>query len=119
MWTKILGTKKPNVFIAEMDGELAGFIGYGAPRDKEMPFDCELRAINILEKFHRKGIGRALVSRAINKLRNAGHKHVYLWVAQDNINAVSFYEHLGFLKTEHQKTERDIKEICYSLVLEK
>ena len=120
MWMKILGKKTSetlNLLVAEVSGKLVGFIGFGAPRDKEMPFDCELTAVNILKKYHQKGIGKSLVCEAINKLKNAGYKKMYLWVAQDNKNAVGFYEKIGFVKTKYKRTKRNIKEICYTFFL--
>jgi ribosomal protein S18 acetylase RimI-like enzyme len=68
--------------------------GYGVPT--EPPF---LAAMWVHPDFRRQGVGRALVVRALTFLREAGQKHVSLWVTETHAGVFKFYEALGFQLT--------------------
>jgi GNAT superfamily N-acetyltransferase len=77
--------------VAEVDGRLAGFVGYGSPRDP-VPDDWgELWVINLHPEFWRQGIGSRLFRAAEDGLRDLGYRRGYLWVLEDNQRAIDFY----------------------------
>ncbi len=81
-----------NCFIAELDGEIIGFV---CPvQNRENPNVGEVQAIYLLQKAQGLGIGRKLMEFALKQL--AGHQTIVLWVLKGNNNAIGFYEHLGF-----------------------
>jgi len=58
--------------------------------------DDNFWAIYFLEEFRGKGYGRKAMDFAINKLKRAGDKKICLWVFEENIKAIRFYEKYGF-----------------------
>jgi GNAT superfamily N-acetyltransferase len=54
-------TRDIRVYIADLDGEIVGFISGGAIRERVQTYDAELYAIYLLEQSQRQGIGTALL----------------------------------------------------------
>lgn len=52
--------------------------------------------IDLLPRIQGQGLGRALIDRVLESLRERGVRGVHLGVADDNDNATQFYLHLGF-----------------------
>ncbi|WP_051630761.1 GNAT family N-acetyltransferase [Afifella pfennigii] len=77
------------VLVAEMDGELAGFISVWV---RPTPFVDNL---HVRPGLRSKGTGRRLMAEAARRLLEAGHASVYLWVVAGNEGAIRFYERLG------------------------
>lgn len=83
-----------HVFVAESNGQVVGFAGYGNPQEKESGFDGELFAIYILQSAQKRGIGRLLVNQVVEVMRDIGWNSMMVWVLKDN-PARGFYERLG------------------------
>lgn len=71
-------------------GTPVGFLMAGPSRDEDAPCAIELQALNILPTFHGTGAAQALVVELL------GDRPAYLWVADPNPRAQSFYAKLGF-----------------------
>lgn len=56
--------------------------------------------IDLLARVRGMGLGRGLVERLLEALRERNVSGVHLEVAADNANAIAFYEHLGFRELE-------------------
>lgn len=54
--------------------------------------------------YRRKGIGRALTTRAIEQARSAGAPAVWLHVRAENLGATTLYENLGFIERARRTT---------------
>jgi GNAT superfamily N-acetyltransferase len=80
--------------IAEVDGEIVGFVSVGPAIDTDG--DGELYAIYVLPAHWRTGVGRALIEAGEARLRELGHRHAVLWVLEDNPRARHFYEAAGW-----------------------
>jgi ribosomal protein S18 acetylase RimI-like enzyme len=91
--------------VAEADGEVVGFVSVGASRDEDA--DGELYAIYVHPDHWSTGTGRALMEAGEGELRRLGHRHVVLWVLEDNPRARRFYELAGW-KTEGQRRRIEI-----------
>jgi ribosomal protein S18 acetylase RimI-like enzyme len=76
--------------VAEVDGEVVGFVSVGASRDDDA--DGELYAIYVHPDHWGTGVGRALMEAGEAELRRLGHRDVVLWVLDDNPRARRFYE---------------------------
>jgi GNAT superfamily N-acetyltransferase len=61
--------------------------------------DCWLEDLFVRDGARRAGIGRALVRRSLDRARERGSRRVELDTNEDNTNAVSLYESLGFSST--------------------
>lgn len=98
-------TECRNLVVAEFDGEIIGFCGWGEFRD----FDTdermgEIQGIYILEEYKRNRIGKRLLISALEQLKAEGYQKVGLWVLDTNENAIRFYEKMGFERFTITKT---------------
>jgi ribosomal protein S18 acetylase RimI-like enzyme len=66
---------------------------------------AEISAIYLLENYSGKGYGKLLLNWGLDRIKELGYKNVFLWVLKENLNAIRFYERLGFL---FDGTEREI-----------
>jgi GNAT superfamily N-acetyltransferase len=80
--------------VAEVEGEVIGFVSVGASRDEDA--EGELYAIYVHPDHWSTGAGRALIEAGEAELRRLGHHHVVLWVLEDNPRARRFYEQAGW-----------------------
>lgn len=83
-----------NTLVAKVNGEVVGFVCYGAYRDESLPDAGEISALYLLRAHQRCGIGRALTDAAMRKL--ASYPRIALWVLKGNENAIRFYQKYGF-----------------------
>lgn len=83
-------------FLAEMDGEAAGFIRAGRLAEPLVArADGHIFALYVRERYHRRGIGRGLLGRAAAEWRGRGGRALSVGVLTANTRAVAFYEALG------------------------
>jgi ribosomal protein S18 acetylase RimI-like enzyme len=80
--------------VAELDGEIVGFVAVGAGKDPDS--DGELYAIYVHPDHWGTGVGRALIAAGENRLHELGHAEAILWVLEDNPRARQFYEAAGW-----------------------
>lgn len=59
----------------------------------------------------RKRIGTALMRKCEEDCRGWGFPNIYLKVEMDNVNAITFYERMGYVK---EKDLPEIKQYLYS-----
>jgi len=83
-----------NTLVAEVDGRIAGFGGYGVCRDEQLSPCGEIFALYVLQEYHGRGIGLALMHACMDRLRE--YPTVALWVLDGNARAIRFYERYGF-----------------------
>lgn len=83
-----------NILIAKDGEKVIGFVGYGAYRDGTLPEHGEIFALYVLEAYHGKKVGYALMNAAFEKL--SGYKKSAVWVLKGNDRAIHFYERYGF-----------------------
>lgn len=81
------------LLVAEDDGEIVGFANGGPARETDLA-DSEIYAIYVSAQRHRRGHGRALISRLATMLKGAGFTSVIVRVLAHN-PACKFYEALG------------------------
>ena len=76
--------------VAEVDGEVRGFAVAGPPAEDDAPRDLELAMIYQVASMHGTGSGQALLEAVI------GTEPAFLWTAELNPRAHSFYRRNGF-----------------------
>jgi ribosomal protein S18 acetylase RimI-like enzyme len=97
LWTRTLSEGMYDVFVAELDGRIAGFASAGPTEDEdEHAPRGELYAIYVDVAAWGRGIGRALLTRSEEALRHAGFDNAALWVLEDNPRARRLYETAGW-----------------------
>ncbi len=83
-----------NTFVAIADNQIVGFSCYIESRDEDLPDAGEINAIYILKEYQGMGIGKKLMKKCYEQLKN--HEYVILWVLKDNSKSIGFYESEGF-----------------------
>jgi len=83
--------KNSLIFLAEVDGVLAGYILVLIKR-----VDAKLYSIGVKDSFRGEGISKALLIKASKHLKRLGFKKFILEVRVDNIIAISLYKKNGF-----------------------
>jgi GNAT superfamily N-acetyltransferase len=77
-------TRDIRVYIADLDGEIVGFISGGAIRESVQTYDAELYAIYLLEQAQRQGVGKALLKELAEALWGEGFTGMIVWVLEKN-----------------------------------
>jgi L-amino acid N-acyltransferase YncA len=102
-WRKWL-TLDVDVLVAEVEGEVVGFVGGGAIREPVGEFDGELFAIYLLQGAQRREIGSALLRRLAGALKDKGFRSMVAWVLEDNSSG-EFYSRAGSVRVASKETE--------------
>lgn len=88
---------KEELFVAELNGSLAGCIMLCQTDD---PSVGQLRLFAVEKAYRRYGIGSALIQAVMDKVKAAGYQKVILWTASPLAAAIRHYEKLGFKAVE-------------------
>jgi ribosomal protein S18 acetylase RimI-like enzyme len=96
------GEARPLVVEGE-DGTVVGVAHVGA--DREHDDRGELWMINLAPEAWGTGLGRQLLERATDELRNRGYDEAVLWVLDTNARARRFYETAGWAADGTAKRE--------------
>jgi GNAT superfamily N-acetyltransferase len=83
LWREWL-TRDVQVYIADLDGKVIGFISGGPIREPVQNYDAELFAIYLLEQTQRHGIGTALLRELAGSLISKGFTSLAVWVLERN-----------------------------------
>ncbi|MEF3352817.1 GNAT family N-acetyltransferase [Paenibacillus sp. GYB006] len=59
----------------------------------------EVERIYVRRKFHKQGLGKFLINKAIEIAREQNKDKIWLGVWEKNENAISFYKKMGFVQT--------------------
>lgn len=104
-------------WVAEADGAVVGFAGIGVSRDPIDPELGELDTIAVAPSSWRRGVGTALMSVAVDHLRNDGYVTAVLWTVAGLAQAERFYKKMGW--RSDTVTRDDRRQIRYRLDLPK
>jgi len=98
---RLLGLLSPSLrdllqgFVWEEDGELAGFVV--VQRDGQSSV-WQIEPLGVLPRFRRQGIGRQLMTEALQMIRARGGRLVKLGVIEGNTPAQRLYSSMGFVE---------------------
>lgn len=96
-WRDAIEFSEPQVQVAELDGEIVGFVGFDRSRDPKTPSTTgEIWAIYVKPEHWDKGVGVALWDAAREGLEEEGCTVVTIWVPLRNDRALRFHELAGF-----------------------
>lgn len=106
--TSDLADKNTTYYFIEHELKVVGFIKIRNHTTTNIPIDnsIELEKIYVLPDCKGKGIGKLALKEIIKRVDELGKKNLFLSVINTNVNAIAFYEKLGF--EFHSKTTLDI-----------
>jgi ribosomal protein S18 acetylase RimI-like enzyme len=97
------------------DGRVVGFVAAGKGREGRPDFQAEVFAIYVLQEFHGRGCGKALMLASAERLLQEGMRSMLLWVLVENPSR-GFYERLGGKRLEEKQITIDgesLTEVAY------
>ena len=110
-----------HVLVVERAASVVGFAHLGSARDGEPDTAGELYAIYVDPSWWGEGVGRALMSESLRRLRAEGFEQAMLWVLEDNPRTRTFYELSGWHVDGAAKDEEwlgtRIHEVRYRITL--
>ena len=106
-----------------LDGQrLAGTAACGPVRQAAPQRRGELISLYLLPDYWGRGMGKALLEAALERLREMGCREAALWVLEENRRARAFYERQGFSPTGAALADeiggRQLRELEYARRLE-
>lgn len=105
MWAKATAERPTETVVSTDSGKVIGFANFGKYRDNEdIGHYGEIRAIYVLEKYWRNGVGSNLLEYVIDSL-SRDYQKIVLWVLDSNIRTIEFYKRHGFAIDGAAKTE--------------
>ena len=97
MYKKLLEEHKGNGYILELDGKPHCIAYWDATREKDMTGFAELICIHSLKDGWNKGYGSLMMKQLLDDVKKAGYSKIMLWVFDNNLRAIRFYEKHGFV----------------------
>lgn len=92
-WQEWIPHPETTAFVAELDGEIVGFVGVGPSWSN--PGIGEIYSIYVTPAAQGRGAGRALIDAGVRALSERWDEAT-LWVATENPRARRFYERYGW-----------------------
>ncbi|MGC5016236.1 N-acetyltransferase family protein [Streptosporangium sp. DT93] len=106
------------LLVGEIGGRVVGFVDFGRCRDERIG-GGEIFAVYVLPEAQASGLGHALMTAAVERLRADGHEEIGLWSASGNAQARRFYERFGFVLSgrvqHHAAPLPPVEEVHYRL----
>ncbi len=114
IWKKSPNFDSAEMFIAELDGRPVGVVNGFVDRFREkIGF---LRVLGVVPEFRRRGVGRCLVERAVESLKERGMESIQGWTREGRGACKSLLEGMGFTLTRVSNAMRaDLKKIPYNV----
>jgi len=98
--------------VAESDDGIIGFAHFGPNTEEPVG---EIYRLFVAPECWGKGVGRALMRRALEQLQAAGFSEAFLWVHADNRRARRFYEATGWRPDGAERDEEAFGDVVQEL----
>jgi len=89
-----LKSNEIDYYVAVENNSIVGFVDFEIKSGK-----AKVMGLAVLKEKRSKGIGRALLKRALTEIRSKGARDCVVLVAEDNTVAIRLYESFGFSKS--------------------
>jgi ribosomal protein S18 acetylase RimI-like enzyme len=99
-WSRLRG--EGFVVLADLGGVPVGYASGGPDRAQPDADLGEVYAIYVLDEFQGRGVGRALLAAAAERLQGEGFGRLRLWTLEGNRRARDFYRRLGGVQRGRQ-----------------
>jgi GNAT superfamily N-acetyltransferase len=97
--------QKPHTIVAVEAGLICGFATTAPSRDSDLAGYAELYALYVDPTYWGRGIGKALISAARERLVVLGFENALLWVLLGNVRADRFYRKDQWTPDNLQRTD--------------
>ena len=101
-----LKKRKNFSFVAVKGAEVIGFVSGSFEFYLPSPFVYNklayVKHLSVTEKYRGIGVGKALMNAVFQEAKKKGIKIAYLNVHMENVDAIKFYEELGFKKVQYK-----------------
>jgi ribosomal protein S18 acetylase RimI-like enzyme len=120
--TYVAWLRDPSATIWLAETEAKAPIGYllltksTLPVDAPQPEDLEVQRIYVLSRFHRTGMGYALMNLAVSKAISKGARRLVLGVHNENARALAFYKRQGYEIVDDRKFHVGHSVFCDSVL---
>lgn len=112
-WKDILNSSFYKVYIAEVDGEIAGFMVVYVGI-----VEAHLMKLFVRRVFRSKGIGHKFMNKLVDVARRHGKDMIFLEVDVDNIAAVNLYKEHGFRVLKRLRGFYENRKDAYLMLME-
>jgi GNAT superfamily N-acetyltransferase len=120
-WHELHADPAVSMLMAEDESGMLGFTTPGESRDPDAGDEVgEVRTMFAVPAAWGRGVGRALMTAALDDLRERGYSEATVWSFSDNERANRFYERHGFTRDGADRTEQAwayIREVRYRRTL--
>jgi ribosomal protein S18 acetylase RimI-like enzyme len=108
-WMASIESGESNVWVAQVDGQVVGWIAVGASRDDDgaAANAGEVMALYVVAAHWQTGVGPALWNAGVQYLSEQGFEQLTLWVLAGNDRAIRFYRRAGCV--EEAGSERNLE----------
>ena len=101
LWRRVLADPVGVVLVAVREGEIVGITRYALGEDGE----GAVHSLYVSPRAHGGGIGRQLLTAAVDAMAAAGLTHARLWVFASNTPSIGFYEKQGWVADGTTRTQ--------------
>ncbi|HIV69942.1 MAG TPA: GNAT family N-acetyltransferase [Candidatus Aquabacterium excrementipullorum] len=97
-WQEVIASGTSDLLVARAEGSVHGWLNFGPSRDGDAPTNqAEVWAFYVAPAHWSMGAGRSLWLHAKQLMRQQGFASCSLWVLEQNVRAIKFYEAAGFV----------------------
>lgn len=105
LWARVLADDEGEVQVAERDGAILGLTRFVCTADHGA-----VHSLYVSPRAHGGGVGRRLLTSAVEALAAAGARSAVLWVFAANAPSIGFYEAQGWTADGATRTQPEFGE---------
>ncbi|MCL2512263.1 MAG: GNAT family N-acetyltransferase [Oscillospiraceae bacterium] len=98
LYKQIITDENKTNYVIQKGGKTAGVMSIAPDQDDDAGENFyRLQSLYLHPDYYRQGIGTRAVNFAFDKARSLGKTAMTVWVLEENINSIKFYEKCGFI----------------------
>lgn len=98
LYKRVITEENTDAYVIQCDGKTVGIMRIAPPQDDDVADAAyELHYIYLHPDYFRRGIGTKATEFAFDTVRSLCKRAMTLWVLEENVNSIRFYEKCGFV----------------------